>query len=146
MLQQRVRRADFNAVAALLLRAVQRGVGGVNQVDGGRPVLPVDDRDADAGHERDGQPSVNGAPQRPATGAVQGSEDERDEKGRFDAFPQGDHEPLKESSHGGRSVAPPEPARQRPLKAARRAGILATSERSDLPYHGQQEMGAAVPL
>lgn len=37
-------------------------------------------------------------------------------------------------------------ARQRLLKAARRAGILATSERSDLPYHGQQEMGAAVPL
>jgi hypothetical protein len=37
-------------------------------------------------------------------------------------------------------------ARQRLLKAARRAGILATSGRNDLRNHGQQDMGAAVAL
>lgn len=37
-------------------------------------------------------------------------------------------------------------ARQRLLKAARRAGILAMPRRNDLPCPGQQEMGAAIVL
>lgn len=37
-------------------------------------------------------------------------------------------------------------ARQRLLKAAQRAGILATSRRSDNPYRGQQQMGVSVAL